>query len=150
VQYYALPPNSPEAIALKARIVALSRAYGVISPFTSFTGGGGTAVGETGNGSEPTIVSSFELLCNYPNPFNPSTIIKVQLNIGHFGPVEIRIYSALGELVRTLTFDARGKGTYDVEWDGKLRDGSGAASGTYIYVISIDHTVLASKMMLLK
>lgn len=149
VQYYALPPSSPEAIALKSRIVVLSRAYGVISPFTSFTGGGTAVEGHKSN-IFPTIVSTFDLLGNYPNPFNPSTIIKVKLNIEHTGPIEIRIYNTLGELVRTLLIDARGTGTYSIEWDGKLRDGSAAASGTYIYVVAIDDVVLAAKMLLLK
>jgi Ca-activated chloride channel homolog len=150
VQYYALPSTSTEAVALKNKIIVISRAYGVISPFTNFTGGGGTAVEESGNSTAPTVASSFELLGNYPNPFNPSTTIKVKLNIEHYGAIDIRVYNSLGELVRTLTFTASGQGTYSIAWDGRLNDGSEAASGTYVCVISLDNIVLATKMMLLK
>ena len=149
VQYYALNPSSPEAGVIKARIVAISRAYGVISPFTSFTGGGGTSVEESITAGKPTPIS-FELLGNYPNPFNPSTTIRVKLHTDYTGVIELRIYNTLGELVRTLRFVAHGEGTYNIEWDGHLGNGSAAASGVYVYVVWIENTVLAAKMMLVK
>ncbi|MBI5472589.1 MAG: VWA domain-containing protein [Ignavibacteriae bacterium] len=149
VQYYALNPSSPEALALKAKIVGISRAYGVISPFTSFTGGGGTGV-EVHDRNQKSVPAAFELLGNYPNPFNPSTTIRVKLISEYNGVVELRIYNTLGELVRTLKFVAHGVGTYNIEWDGHLSNGSAAASGVYVYVVSIENTVLAAKMMLVK
>ena len=37
IQYYALDPNSSQALALKQQIIDLSLAFGVITPFTSFS-----------------------------------------------------------------------------------------------------------------
>ena len=126
-------------------------AYGVITPFTSFIGG--TPVGienEEEFDNQPTAVSSFELLGNYPNPFNPSTTIRVGINSQYIGPLYIRIYNSLGQLVRTLIIQVRGSGIYEVVWDGRLFDGSVAASGSYFYIVEIGDTILAGKMSLLK
>jgi Ca-activated chloride channel family protein len=151
VQYYSLDPNTPQAQALEEEIISLSVAYGVITPFTSFIGG--TPVGienEEELDNQPTAVSSFELLGNYPNPFNPSTTIRVSVNSHYLGPLYIRIYNSLGQLVRTLTIQVRGSGIYEVVWDGRLFDGSVAASGSYFYIVEIGDTILAGKMSLLK
>jgi Ca-activated chloride channel family protein len=107
VQYYSFDPNSPQAQALKEEIISLSIAYGVITPFTSFSGG--TPVGieteETMEHGEITA-QSFELLGNYPNPFNPSTIIRIRVNHPYSGPLTIKIYNTLGQLVRVLMIES--------------------------------------------
>lgn len=148
IHYYALNPSSPEALALKAQIIAISRAYGVISPFTSFTGGGtGVEEGQEGDHLAPT---AFELLGNYPNPFNPSTTIQLRVNTELNGPLEIRIYNILGQLVRTLQVQVKGKGVYSVVWDGLGDHGVCLSSGVYFYAVEMKNTVLVGKMNLLK
>ena len=71
--------------------------------------------------------SEFQLYPNYPNPFNPSTIISYTLpNESH---IEIFIYNLLGELVEKLFEGFKEKGTYNINWkSGKL------ANGVYILV----------------
>jgi hypothetical protein len=54
VRYCGLYPEDPVAVALRSQIIAISRAYGVISPFTSFSGGGG------GTGGGGWHISSFQ------------------------------------------------------------------------------------------
>ena len=151
VDYNSLDPNSPEAQQIKSEIIQISFAYRVISPFTSFTGG--TPVGiedEPGIEDIANLAQDFVLLGNYPNPFNPSTTIRLQVNSVYVGKLQIKIYNMLGRVVRVLEVDVNGPGTYSVQWDGLLASGQIAASGTYVYVVSLNNTVLAKKMQLVK
>ncbi len=94
--------------------------------------------------------SAFELLGNYPNPFNPSTTIRVRLSADYTGPLEVRIYNTLGQIVRTLRFQAHGKGVYEIVWDGLAEGGGLLSSGVYFYGIELRNTVLIGKMIMLK
>ena len=62
------------------------------------------------------IPKSFELKQNFPNPFNPSTIIEYSL--GRRSPVEIDIYNILGQKIKTLENGWQAAGTYETTWDG--------------------------------
>ena len=66
---------------------------------------------------------------NFPNPFNPSTVISYRLNTD--GPVRLDIYNTLGQHLRTLVDDVQAAGTYRVVWDA--RDGQGRSVATGIY-----------------
>lgn len=147
VQYYRVDENSEEAESLKDQIIALSIDYGVISPFTSY--------------SEPTTIeeldvdkeilpSNYVLIGNFPNPFNPSTKIKFQVNTIKNKLLKIRIYNTLGELIRTLTVFINKPGMYEITWDGTGFDGNLVASGTYIYILDFGDAILAGKMQLVK
>ena len=75
---------------------------------------------------------------NYPNPFNPETWIPYQLK--EETQVEIRIYTATGQLARTLNLGHKPAGFYTDKakaayWDGKNEAGERAASGVYFYSI---------------
>jgi Ca-activated chloride channel family protein len=157
VRYYGLYSLDPVAVALRSQIIAISRAYGVISPFTSFSGGGGTGGGGGGQTAieevqapEPLHPGAFELLGNYPNPFNPSTTIRVRLSADYTGPLEVRIYNTLGQIVRTLRIQAHGKGVYEIVWEGLAEGGGLLSSGVYFYGIELRNTVLIGKMIMLK
>lgn len=86
---------------------------------------------------------NFELSQNYPNPFNPSTTIKYAVPVD--SKVRLEIYSMLGELVTTLVNDLQPAGNYTVAFDA-----SRFASGTYIYRLTANNTVITKKMLLLK
>ncbi|MCB0724540.1 MAG: VWA domain-containing protein [Ignavibacteriae bacterium] len=148
ILYYSLNPNDPQAIALKQEIIQLSIAYGVISPFTSF----GTITGITNEEGieEVNIAGSYKLVGNYPNPFNPSTTIKFIVGKNISKIVNIKIYNVVGQLVKVLSINITGKGTYEVRWDGTLFDGLPAPSGLYFYVVDFGDEILSSKMVLVK
>ncbi|MDK9699220.1 MAG: VWA domain-containing protein [bacterium] len=151
IQYYAHSAASDTALALRALIIQISRAYGVISPFTSFTGGGGgTPVQEKPGQHEAVTPQAFVLLGNYPNPFNSSTDIQIRLNQTYRGLLEIRIYNILGQLVRTIRFDADGIGTYNVKWNGLSDEGKALASGVYLYAIDCKNTIMVGRMNLVR
>ncbi len=103
-----------------------------------------TSVAEISN----EIPNKFELSCNYPNPFNPSTKFKYALPEGR--NVKIIIYDINGSKVTELVNNYQGAGTYEVTWNGKNDLGQTVASGTYIYQVNAGDFFQTKKMMLLK
>jgi Ca-activated chloride channel family protein len=151
VQYYLLDPNSPEAEAIKEEIIAISIAYGVISPFTGF---GDPTVNvedeEYSEGGNQTHLENFKLLGNYPNPFNPSTTIRFSVGDPLNRVVLLKIYNSIGELVRIITLYVGDAGIYEIQWDGKIYGKKSAPSDIYFYVIDFGNIQLSGKMVLLK
>ena len=143
ILYYTLIAGTPEAIALKNRIILLSQQYGVISPFTSF--GSLTSISGPSENPVTNISTTYTLLGNYPNPFNPSTIIKFYLNRSISKIISVKIYNSLGELIKELSVQVNGRGEYQVQWNA-LEE----ASGLYFYMIDFGDQKLAGKMMLVK
>jgi immune inhibitor A len=94
--------------------------------------------------------TSFRLDQNYPNPFNPSTIIKYTVGgMRDLGPgargVSLVVYDVLGREVAVLVNEKKAPGSYQV-----LFDGSGLASGVYIYRLVAGSSVETKRMLLLK
>ena len=84
----------------------------------------------------------------YPNPFNPSTSIKLEL--GQDGPVRVGIYSMEGKLVRTLVNEVRPAGELVLRWNGRNDGGGLVASGTYFCRLQGNGQSDTAKMVLLK
>jgi len=90
---------------------------------------------------------SFNLLQNFPNPFNPSTVISYE--IPHPAHLRIEIYNVLGQKIKTL-FDGFQASLYGrVVWDGINEKGQGVSAGVYIYSLITDNARLNRKMLLL-
>ncbi|NLT50931.1 MAG: T9SS type A sorting domain-containing protein, partial [Ignavibacteria bacterium] len=85
----------------------------------------------------------FELAQNFPNPFNPSTMISFQLPIN--GYVTLKIYDLLGQEIATLVNEQKSAGKYEVKFDA-----SDLASGVYIYRIQAGEFNASKKLILLK
>jgi Ca-activated chloride channel homolog len=150
VRYYAAASGSRLASELKAEIIAISLRYGVVSPFTSFSSGGATSVERSGTAGGPSIPSAFELLGNYPNPFNAGTVIKFRVTTAFHRLATVKIYNSVGELVRTLTLPVNGEGTYELRWDARDQRGQAAPSGAYFYILDFGDGLLGARMILLK
>lgn len=58
---------------------------------------------------------SLLLFQNFPNPFNPSTIIR--FDVPGTGFVSLRLYDVLGRTVRTLVNGAMNSGSYEIQLD---------------------------------
>jgi flagellar hook assembly protein FlgD len=89
------------------------------------------------------IPDAFVLEKNFPNPFNPTTVIGYQLSA--VSNVELSIYNILGEKVTTLVSEKQNAGHHQVEWNA-----SGFASGVYYYRIEAGEFVDVKKMVLLR
>jgi hypothetical protein len=76
-----------------------------------------------------TLPSRPVLGANYPNPFNPQTVIPMALPVT--GRVDLAVYDAAGRRVRTLISGVVAAGEQKVTWDGRNDAGRALASGTY-------------------
>lgn len=91
---------------------------------------------------------NFTLYQNFPNPFNPSTIICYQLATS--GYTSLKIYDILGREVKTFLEGERNKGNYNVIWDGTNNSGNPVGSGIYICRIYHDRQSRSIKLNLIK
>ncbi|MBI4727542.1 T9SS type A sorting domain-containing protein, partial [candidate division TA06 bacterium] len=66
------------------------------------------------------------------------------------GQVSLKIYNALGQLVKTLVNEAKPAGAYRVEWDGKDGGGLKVSSGVYIYRLQAGDFIDTKKMVVIK
>ncbi len=100
-----------------------------------------------GNGSA-VKPATFALEQNFPNPFNPTTTIKYQL--AEAGYVELDIFNAQGQKVRTLVSGFQNADFYTARWDGRNDSGQKVSSGIYIYRIKAGSFVKIRRMLLIK
>ncbi|OIO17023.1 MAG: hypothetical protein COT22_13450 [Ignavibacteria bacterium CG08_land_8_20_14_0_20_37_9] len=94
---------------------------------------------------EPMKSSSYALFNNYPNPFNPSTVISYQLPENSF--VSLKVYDVIGNEVATLVNELQTAGIKNVTF--KLKDKE-LGSGIYFYQLKAGNFVQTKKMLLLK
>ncbi|HPO56284.1 MAG TPA: T9SS type A sorting domain-containing protein [Ignavibacteriaceae bacterium] len=87
--------------------------------------------------------NDFYLGQNFPNPFNPSTVIKYQ--IPESGYVTLKVFDLLGKEVATLVNGEQELGMHTVNFDAK-----DLTSGVYIYQLSSGSKTLNNKMLLVK
>ena len=89
------------------------------------------------------IPAQYSLQQNFPNPFNPKTIINYQMPNSNF--VSLKVYDVLGNLIETLVNEKQSPGSYSFDFDG-----SGISSGVYFYKLETDDFTAVKKMMLIK
>jgi subtilisin family serine protease len=83
---------------------------------------------------------------NYPNPFIGSTLIAYQVpNAG--ARVTLRVYDAMGRLVRVLVEGPQTAGLHQVAWAGRNGNGRAMPAGVYFYEIQIGSAFKATKKM---
>ena len=85
---------------------------------------------------------------NYPNPFNPTTTISFTL--AQYGPVNLKIYNAKGQLVRQLANSEYAAGQHYLLWDGRDTMGRPVSSGLYFYRLQAKDFSQSHKMILMK
>jgi len=106
---------------------------------------------------------------NYPNPFNPKTVIRFSVPTGgRAGPqnadrasspasggrddqmsgvsdVKLTVHDLLGREVAVLVNERKAPGSYEVSFDG-----TGLASGMYVYRMTAGTFAAANRMMLVR
>lgn len=90
-----------------------------------------------------TNPEEFLLHQNFPNPFNPSTIIRIELPFA--SRVTLKVFDVLGQEVVTLLDEDRPAGVFDIPFAAY-----GLASGVYVYQMQAGTFVASRRFMLLK
>ena len=93
-------------------------------------------------------IQGFELKQNFPNPFNPNTII--QFNLPRSAMIKLDVFNLLGKHIKTLVNGKKEQGLHSVSWDGNKSDGYAAGSGMYFYRISDGISTITKSMILIK
>lgn len=132
-------------------IIIFSNSYA----FTQYHGGyghgsdmvtiSGTIAGGTTNVRENNvqIPESFELYQNFPNPFNPETIITFSLPVET--TVTLEIFNIVGQKVAKLIDEHVNTGRHEITfYAGEL------SSGVYLYRLRAGDVVKTRKMMLVR
>jgi len=98
---------------------------------------------------ESNTATDFNLKQNFPNPFNPVTVIKfsnpVSVKNGFDNFTSLKVYDLNGKLVSVLIEKNLAPGNYSVTFDG-----ANLPSGVYIYTLSIGGFKESKRMTLLK
>jgi len=83
------------------------------------------------------VPDKFTLYQNFPNPFNPATIIKYNISAAELRTVArqhvtLKIFDILGRQIETIVNEQQKPGYYEVEWSaiGKVNN---LSSGVYFY-----------------
>jgi M6 family metalloprotease-like protein len=109
----------------------------------TFTGVEGESTYKKKQNNQNLIPTDTELLDNYPNPFNPSTIIKFAIK--DVGLVSLKVYDILGSEVATLVNETKEAGYHSVEFNA-----ANLPSGVYIYTLQVNGYTDSKKMLLMK
>ena len=88
------------------------------------------------------IPDSYWLGQNFPNPFNPKTVIQYHIPVK--GLVSLKVFDVLGNEVAQLLNGNQEAGSYEAEFDG-----SGFASGIYFYSLYLNESLFDTKRMVL-
>jgi len=89
------------------------------------------------------IPEGFRLEQNFPNPFNPTTVIEY--SVPRNSAVKITVFDQLGREIRTIVDQELLPGTYQTTFDA-----AGLSSGTYFYKLSVDGFETVKRMLLVR
>jgi hypothetical protein len=106
------------------------------------------SVGDVSIDDEHLLPLVTALYGNYPNPFNPETMIS--FDIASDTPVTLQIYNIRGQKVATLIDTYLTRGRYTASWMGVDAMGKPVSSGVYFYRLKTDDITTVRKMLLLK
>ena len=90
----------------------------------------------------------FILHNNYPNPFNPNTLLQYNLPEDRF--VKITIHDILGRIIKNLVNKSQTVGYKSVKWNGTNNRNEKVSAGLYFYTIQAGDIRKTKKMILIK
>jgi len=118
---------------------------GIVSHVTGF---GQFSGNNLSSDSHIQMPISFALYANYPNPFNPTTLITYDL--AEKANVSLVIYDLMGREVKTLVHMNQPSGKQIAIWDAQDNMGQPVSAGVYIYQLKAGNNIMTRKMVLMK
>lgn len=104
-----------------------------------------TAVNDVKEDKKDQIVREYSLKQNFPNPFNPSTVIRYSL--AKEGNVRLSVFDVLGKEVAVLVDRNQNAGSYSVDFNSNQHN---IPSGIYFYTLRTGSFVSTRKMIIIK
>ena len=126
IDFEALRSGSPQLQVEEARLFAASATSIALS-----------------SPQQASLPEAFQLLANFPNPFNPETTIRY--SVPEPSAVRVSVHNVAGQLVETLVDRPHPGGTHEITWRAL-----GHTSGIYFLVVNAGGARRSTKMMLLK
>lgn len=127
-----------ETSTLKQQLIDLSLKYNIRCRYTAYVADYKEI--ETGIETDKTIFLPNSFIAgNYPNPFNPSTRIRVYLdNLSVSRLKYLKVYDILGKLICIIDISNFSEGWHEVIFDGRDMYGNTLPSGVYFVRLEID------------
>jgi sugar lactone lactonase YvrE len=122
------------------RITAVN-IYGMESGYSNEVNATPSLTGVENEGS--SLPTEYALQQNFPNPFNPSTVVSYQLPVAN--SVRLVVYDMLGREVAVLVNEQKAAGFYSLRFDA-----ANLASGVYLYRLMAGTFVDTQRMVVVK
>lgn len=159
---YVTIGNGPITIANSGTVINMDRYdadFSLYAPGVTevFYGGQRIYVNETGGYitrdpaasiDDPVAPSHTINVASYPNPFNPSTTIAVEIPAP--SNVEAAIFDTAGRLVKRLWSGPLSAGVRTFQWNGESSTGARVASGVYFVKVTAGPASRTVKITVLK
>ena len=87
--------------------------------------------------------NAFSVGSAYPNPFNPSTNLSLELNTT--AEISVKVFNVMGQLVDVVAEGTYSPNTYNWTWNA-----DNLSSGVYLVRTQVGNKINSQKVMLLK
>ncbi|MGE5351205.1 MAG: VIT domain-containing protein [Acidobacteriota bacterium] len=127
-----------ETASLKQNLIDLSLRYNIRCRYTAYIADYKTPATEVKVVDKNVAIPQSYIAGNYPNPFNPSTKIRLYLSDASRGKVKfVRIYNLLGQLIALIDITNLNPGWNEVYFNGRDMYGSTLPSGIYFVRLQV-------------
>jgi len=103
---------------------------------------------DTVDAPEDGAPAADRLHANYPNPFNPTTLLRFQL--AETAPATLAVYDLGGRRVATILSETLEAGLHEHRWNGCDDAGRELASGVYLIRLETPHGAWSRKAVLVR
>lgn len=142
-----------ESVELKEQLIKISLDYNIRCRYTAYIADYET-IGDVTDAEniEPVLLPESYIAGNYPNPFNPSTTIRIFIGDDDADKVKLlRVFNMLGQLVTVIDISNLSPGWQNISFNGRDMYGNVLSSGIYfVQFVSGGNPVNTIRMNLVK
>jgi len=158
--------EQPQTYETIKYIESLAVENNILTPYSGFViSGAGNNIGFTALTLDDTLVTPDSIstsikeipevpntysLSAYPNPFNPTTTINIEMSSSADKNFTVEIYNILGQKVRSYEYNNNFSIIKQIVWNGKNEFGEDVSSGTYLVRYVSDQHVQTMKLLLIR